>query len=110
MSRDKALEGMLGEELSALGSISVRGMFGGAAVHCDGIVFALLADGALYLKADESTVGTFKAEGLGPFTYQGKSGPVRLSYWRAPSRLNDDPGELRDWARRALAVARREVK
>jgi len=30
-----------------------------------------------------------------------------LSYWRAPERLLDDAEEMADWARVALAVARR---
>jgi DNA transformation protein len=30
-----------------------------------------------------------------------------MSYWQLPDRLYDDADELADWARAALAVARR---
>jgi DNA transformation protein and related proteins len=30
-----------------------------------------------------------------------------MSYWRLPERLLEDPDELAEWARTALAVARR---
>ena len=32
---------------------------------------------------------------------------IDLSFWRAPDRLFDEPDELVDWARIALAAARR---
>ena len=42
-------------------------MFGGAGIFADGMMIALVADGVIYLKADEETVPRFEAEGLGPF-------------------------------------------
>ena len=96
----------LREALSPLGSISIRRMFGGAGVYCGPVMFALAAEDTLYLKADDNTFAGFVAEGLGPFVYEGKGRPIRMSYWRAPDRLLDDPDEMLQWAGRALAVAR----
>lgn len=97
----------LKDTLRGLGPVAVRRMFGGAGIYADGVMFALVADDTLYLKADETTKQTFEAEGLAPFGYEGGGRTITLPYWRAPERLFDDPDEMTDWARAALDVARR---
>jgi DNA transformation protein and related proteins len=92
--------------LSEFGPISIRNMFGGAGIYADGVMFAILIDDTLYLKADALSARDFAAEGKGPFTYRAKGrAPVAMSYWEVPERLLDDPEELVAWARRAHAVA-----
>jgi DNA transformation protein and related proteins len=97
----------LADLLSGFGPVSIRNMFGGAGVYADGVMFAILIDDTLYLKADEASAQTFAAEGKGPFTYRPKGrAAVAMSYWEIPERLLDDPDELAAWARRAHDVAR----
>ena len=92
--------------LADFGPVSIRHMFSGAGVYADGVMFAIVVDDTLYLKADEDSAHAFTAEGKGPFTYRPKGrGPVALSYWEVPERLLDDPDELVAWTRRAHAVA-----
>jgi DNA transformation protein and related proteins len=98
---------MLSDLLAPVGAITARKMFGGASLYADGVLFALVDDDVLYLKADQTTSARYQAEGLKPFTYEGKTGPVSMSYWRAPERLYDEPDEMAEWTREALAVARR---
>jgi DNA transformation protein len=94
------------ELFSVFGPVSVRRMFGGAGIYADGTMFALVADGAIYIKAAESNAAMFDREGLAPFTYRrGKGEGVVMSYRRMPDRLYDDPEELAIWARAALAAA-----
>ncbi len=93
--------------LSGAGPVSARRMFGGAGLYASGVMFALVADDVLYLKADERTSERFRQEGLAPFTYNGRGRLVQLSYWRAPERLYDDPEEMASWAQEAIAVAQR---
>lgn len=106
MPLDPRLSELAEELFGALGRISVRNMFGGGGVYCDGVMFALIAYGVMYLKADRQSQPRFEAEGMGPFVYQGKSKPVAMSYWRMPERLLDDPDEAVDWGRDALRAAR----
>jgi DNA transformation protein len=92
--------------------VAVKRMFGGAGIYADGLMFALLFDGAIYLKVDETTIPDFEREGSRPFVYTrakspGRVGRASLSYWRLPERLYDDPDELAVWAERALGVAER---
>lgn len=95
------------DQLSVVGPVSVRRMFGGAGVFLDGVMFALIADESLYFKADDTTKAAYEAEGLGPFFYEAKGGKRGvMSYWRAPEHVFDDPDEMRSWAGDAVRVAR----
>jgi DNA transformation protein len=96
------------ELFAAFGPVTPRRMFSGHGVFADGVMFALVIRGAVYLKADELTVPDFEREGTGPFAYERKAGMrTVMSFWRLPERLYDDPEELAGWARRSLEVARR---
>ncbi len=100
------------------GPVTVRRMFSGAGLFCDGVMFGLVVRDVIYLKADETSSADFEREGSESFTYvrgksiRGKSSgrPSRhaLPYWRLPERLYDDSDELAVWARRALAIAQRK--
>jgi DNA transformation protein and related proteins len=94
------------ELFSAFGPVTVRRMFGGAGIYADDTMFALIADGTIYLKTGESNAAMFEREQLAPFTFSKRTGErVATSYRRMPDRLYDDPDELAAWARAALAAA-----
>lgn len=96
------------ESLAGLGPVAIRHMFGGGGVYADGVMFGLIADDVLYLKADDGNRGDFEAEGMAAFVYSTKDGHnTIMSYWRCPERLLDEPDEMVVWAQRALAAARR---
>lgn len=96
------------ELLSALGSIGARRMFGGHGIYCDGLMFALIADQALYFKCDEATRAQFEAAGCSPFVYSSKSRKITLSYWSAPEESLESPALALPWGRLALAAALRQ--
>jgi DNA transformation protein len=95
------------EQLAPVGSITLRRMFGGIGVFCDGLMFGIVADEVLFLKVDDTNRAAYEADGLEPLTYEAKGRTIALGYWQIPERLLDDPDELVDWARAALAVAQR---
>jgi DNA transformation protein and related proteins len=95
------------ELFSAFGPVAVRRMFGGAGIYSEDTMFGLVADGVIYLKAGDSNLAMFEREGLEPFSYsKDRHAQVVMSYRRMPDRLYDDPDELAEWARAALAAAR----
>lgn len=107
MSANDDLLDILKDALSSLGTVSGRRMFGGVGVYFDGIFFAIIDGGVVYFRTYEATRSNFEAEGSRAFTYATKNGPAQLgSYWRVPERLIDDPDELCDWAKGAIAAAR----
>ena len=101
----------LKDQLHGLGTITTRRMFSGAGLYCDGIIFALILRDTLYFKVDDGNRRAYEAEGLEPFTYEARGKTVRVgAYWQVPERLFDEPEEMLDWARAALAAARRAAE
>lgn len=97
----------LAEQLERLGPVRFRGMFGGAGVYLDDMMFGLIFEETLYFKVDDRNRADFEAEEMGPFTYEMSDGSTgALHYYEVPERLYDDPDELVQWARKALAVMR----
>jgi DNA transformation protein len=107
MSASDSFADFIEDLLGGLGAITVRRMFGGAGVFCDGLMFAIVADDALFLKADDGNRAVYEAEGLEPLTYEAKGRTIVLPYWQVPERLFDEPDEMLAWARDAVAAARR---
>lgn len=99
----------LARELFApLAAITVKRMFGGAGIYGDGLFFALIHDGEIYLKADATSEPFFADAGSQPFIYHNakRAKPVKLGYWKLPSEALDDPEAALTWGGRALATAR----
>ncbi len=98
------------EELfGALGPVRIKPMFGGAGVYADDLMFALLADDALYLRVDGETEPRFADAGSAPFTYAMKDGrEISLGYWRAPDEALEGADEAEPWGRLALEAALRK--
>jgi DNA transformation protein len=93
---------------SDFGPVTIRPMFSGFGISVDSVNFALALRAGLYFRADELTIPQFEAEGSKPFQYQTRAKTVMVnSYWQLPARLFDDTEELSQWARAALAAARR---
>ena len=61
------------ELFAGLGPVQIKRMFGGAGGYADGVMFLLLADDAIYLKADDALKGELRAEGCGPFVWEPQS-------------------------------------
>jgi DNA transformation protein and related proteins len=98
----------LREQFAPLGPITMRRMFGKTGVFCDGVMFAMVADNTLYFRVDDQNREAFaEAAAFPPLNYRKKGELIDLAFWRAPERLFDEPDELVEWARTALAAAQR---
>lgn len=109
-ARDPDFEAWVSEHFAALGPLDHKRMFGAGAVYCQGALFALLDDGEVWLKGDETNIAALEAAGSRQFTYSGKDEAVmKLGYWSLPESAVDDPDEAVEWARGAIAVALRKA-
>ncbi len=99
--------GFLQELFEKWGQVTARRMFGGHGLYHEGLMFAIVMNNRLYLKADDQNRPDFEALGLTPFTYPIKGREVALSYWMAPDMIFDEPTEAVRWARSAWAAAAR---
>ncbi len=98
----------LREQLAPLGHVAMRRMFGKTGVFCDGLMFGMVTDDALYFRVDDGNRAAFaEAASFPPLNYRKKGELIDLSFWRAPERLYDEPDELVAWAEAALGAARR---
>ena len=104
-ARDRALE--LAGQMAGIGPVEVGRFFGGAGLRCEGVQFAFVMQGSLYLRVDDDTRPAFEALNATAFAYGGRSGTVTVaSYYAVPDEIADDPDELVRWAARAHGVAR----
>jgi DNA transformation protein len=106
MTASRDFTAFVQELFAPLGGVSVRPMFGGAGVYSRGVMFALIDDDTLYLKADAESKKAFEARGCEAFVYDSKGKPVQMSYWKLPAELVDDADEAVKWAQTALAIAK----
>lgn len=102
MSIDEGLLAWVEECLEPTGKVTARPMMGGATLYLDGTVFAIIADGDLWFKADKVSDAQWDDVAAERFTYDmgGKTGT--MNYRRAPLDVHDDADAMRRWA--ALAV------
>ncbi len=98
--------------------VTVKRMFGGAGVFVEGLAFAVVFDGVIYLRVDEASIADFEREGSKPFVYPlaktpGRAGRPSRNFWRQPGsdlRVTEagSGDDLAVWAARALAIAERK--
>jgi len=98
------------ELMQSVGPVEAKRMFGGYGVFLEGLMFALIADEVLYLKADKTTVEDFQALDLEAFTYMKKGKPCVLQYYQAPEHTLEDVEAMTLWADRAYKVAQRAAR
>ncbi|MCC1495501.1 TfoX/Sxy family protein [Alcanivorax sp. 1008] len=100
----------LQEVFELFGPISARKMFGGSGIYHQGLMFGLVSDDILYLKADAENVSYFQEQGLGPFEYNKQGKVMKISYYQAPDEIMDDREQAAIWAQRSFAAALRGKK
>ncbi|MGH7561827.1 MAG: TfoX/Sxy family protein [Gemmatimonadales bacterium] len=89
-----------------LPDVRARGMFGGVGLYTGDLFFALIDDDTLYFKVDDGNRHDYVARGLGPFMPFGPGKEV-MQYYEAPAEVLEEMDRLREWAGKAVEVARR---
>ena len=105
--KEKEFVSYVVELMQPIGAVSAKPMFGGHGIFLDGLMFALVADSTLYLKADSETENEFKEKGLEKFKYNKKGREYSMSYYCAPEEMLEDIDEMNDWASRSCGAALR---
>jgi DNA transformation protein len=95
------------ELFGPFGTVGARRMFGGHGVYLDGLVFALVSEDTLYLKADEMNRVEFEQAGCDIFEYARNGRRAALNFFRAPEDAMESPELMLPWARTAYAAALR---
>ncbi len=95
------------ELMQCIGPVSARRMFGGYGFFLDELMFALMADDILYLKADAETMDDFTRRGLEAFSYRKQGKAYSMSYYCAPEEALESAEDMRPWVNKAYEVALR---
>jgi DNA transformation protein and related proteins len=92
------------DQLSEVGEIVAKPMFGGVGLYCDGVFFGVIARDTLYLKVGDLNRGDFERAGMTVFTPD----PRRRGrkYQAVPVAVLESAAELAAWARKAIQMAR----
>jgi len=98
------------DQLSGLGGVSSRRMFGGAGLYCDEFFFALIDDDTLYLRVNDANRADFTTRGMAQFRPYAERPELSMSYYETPADVLEDPAQLVSWARRSVAAAMAAVK
>jgi DNA transformation protein len=96
------------DQLAPLTGVRHRRMFGGVGLYQEDLFFAIIDEGRLYFKVDETTVGEF--EKLGMPAFRPTPDQVLKSYYEVPVDVLEDDAELCRWAKTAIDVQRRAGK
>jgi DNA transformation protein len=98
------------ELFSGMGPVSVRRMFGGAGIYAADLMFALIDEDTIFIKADDDMKAALALEGSVAWTYTRDGKTREMGYWRLPESALDNPDEAADWGERALTVAKAKAK
>ncbi|MGH7525745.1 MAG: TfoX/Sxy family protein [Gemmatimonadales bacterium] len=95
------------EQLQVIGTVTAKAMFGGVGLYCRSLFFGLIADDTLYLKVDDGNRGDYERVGASPFRPYGDAS-YSMHYYELPAEVLEDRSELRLWAEKSVAAARRK--
>ncbi len=98
------------EILDDFGTVRARAMFGGHGIYRDGLIFAIVVDDTLYIKADDRSRHLFEEQGLARFSYKRSGKDCFMSYYMPPEEALEDRDELYYWAVKGYEAALRSKK
>ena len=107
MKRKSEFVDSLNEVFADFGVIDPKRMFGGYGIYRDGLMFGLVSDEVLYLKADANTENEFHSRGLLPFEYTKGGKTTKMSYYQAPEEIFEDRDIAKEWGDLAFDAALR---
>lgn len=96
--------------LSILGEIRSRALFGGYSLSVDNTVFAMVAQGELYLRASERSIDYFRKQNSPLLSYYKRGRQVCLHYYKVDEALWQNPSQLIELSSQALEGARFEKR
>lgn len=89
------------EQLSGLGKVYCRPMFGGYGVYLNDLFFAIIFRGSLYFKTSEKTRLEYVRQGMKPFCPNKKQ--TLKTYFEVPVDVLENSDELVKWALKAVS-------
>jgi len=93
------------EQLTFLGRISNRAIFGGVGIFCDDRLLGIVYDEVLYLHTDKSNLADYESRGMPQFKPYPNAFDLTTDHHQVPSDIVQDPQQLKLWAQRSLTAS-----
>jgi DNA transformation protein and related proteins len=93
------------EQLSALGGVSPRRMFGAVGLYSGERFFGLIDDDTLYFKTGATNSAEYQARNMPRFMPPANRPLGPMGYHQVPADIIEDDEALVSWARKAVSVA-----
>jgi DNA transformation protein len=97
------------ELFASLGNIRARSQFGGYSLSANRVMFALISDGELYLRASHETEQYFCEQGMERLIYRKRGMAVLLRYFKVSKAQWEKPRALRQMAMLSLRGMQRDI-
>jgi DNA transformation protein len=108
-SVDSFKEYVVHDCMSGIDGITSRAMFGGYALYCSGVVFAIILSDRLYFKTSDVDRLLYEQYGSEAFSYARGGKVMHLkSYYEVPEVILEDRKELAEWVARAIHAAQQK--
>lgn len=99
-ARDDSYKEFVLDQLSGLGELNCRAMFGGYGLYHRAAFFAIIFKDRLYFKTGPESRKAYVKKGMQPFMPNSKQ--TLRTYYEVPIDVIEDREELGTWARQAL--------
>ncbi len=96
------------DQISDLGEISCRSMFGGFGLYSDTVFFGIVYQGRLYFKTDSKSRSAYVEMGMKPFRPNAKQ--TLRTYYEVPLDVLEDTELLLEWAHKAVLSRPIEIR
>lgn len=110
MAKNNEFVNYIMELMEPFEDVNIKSMFGGYGIFKNGLMFAIVANDALYFKVDAFNKFEFDRLELGPFMYAKGKKPTAMSYHRAPEEVFDSSDNMLLWAKLGFDAALRTKK
>jgi DNA transformation protein len=80
-------------------------MFGAVGLYRGDIFFAIISDGTLYFKVDDTNRGEYVSRHMAQFRPYPDRPEHSMSYYEVPADIIEDPEQCVAWALRSVAAA-----
>ncbi|MET0988972.1 MAG: TfoX/Sxy family protein [Steroidobacteraceae bacterium] len=92
-------------QLSRLGMVQTRPIFGGVGILVEHRLVGVILDDVLYLYTDEYSRPDYTAYGMGPLRPYPNAFDLTTDQYQCPDEIVRSPDKLQDWAQRALEAS-----
>lgn len=92
-------------QLSRLGTVQSRPIFGGVGILVEHRLVGVILDDVLYLYTDEHSRPDYTAYGMGPLRPYPNAFNLTTDQYQCPDEIVHSPDKLQEWAQRALEAS-----